>query len=46
MLQTKSKGHQPSGSAEEDFKGFLQYMGVVAILVMWLPSEQTLVSSS
>ena len=34
-LNTKSQGHKPSGSEEKDFKGFLPYMGVVAILVMW-----------
>ena len=34
MLHTKSQWHWPSGSGEEDFKGFLPYMGVVAILVM------------
>ena len=42
MLHTKSQGLQPSGSGEEDFKGFLPYKGVVAILVMWPgPFEQT-----
>ena len=36
MLHTKSQGHRPSGSGKEDFKwGFLPYIGVVAILVMW-----------
>ena len=35
MLHTKSQGHRPSGSGEEDFKGFLPYMNVAAILVMW-----------
>ena len=34
MLHTKFQGHQPSGSGE-DFKGFLPYMGMSAILVMW-----------
>ena len=35
MLHTKSQGHWPSGSGEEDFfKGFLPYMGVAAIYVM------------
>ena len=34
MLHTKTQGHPASGSGEEDFKGFLSYMGVVAILVM------------
>ena len=27
MLHAKSQGHRPSGSGEEDFKGFLPYMG-------------------
>ena len=35
MLHTKSQGYQPSGFGEEIFKGFLPYMGMVAILVMW-----------
>ena len=35
MLHTKSQGHQPTGSWKEDFKGFLPYMGMSAILVMW-----------
>ena len=26
---------EPFGSGEEDFEGFLPYMDVVAILVMW-----------
>ena len=34
MLHTKFRGNQPAGSGEEDFKGFLSYMGMVAILVM------------
>ena len=34
MLHTKSPGHQPSGSGEEDFKAVLPYMGMSAILVM------------
>ena len=34
MLHTKFHGNQPAGSGEEDFKGFLPYMGMVAILVM------------
>ena len=34
MLHTKSQGHRPSGSGEDEFKGFLPYMGVAAILVM------------
>ena len=28
MVHTKSQGHLSSGSGEEDFKGFLLYMGV------------------
>ena len=35
MLHTKPQGHWPFGSGVEDFEGFLPYMGVVAILVMW-----------
>ena len=35
MLQSKSKGQQPSGSWKEDFKGFLPDMGMSTILVMW-----------
>ena len=47
MLHTKFKGHQPFGSTEEDFLRFLPYMGMVAILVMWLrPLEQTFVPPS
>ena len=34
MLHTKFRGNQPAGSEEEDFKGFLPYMGMAAILVM------------
>ena len=34
MLQTKFRGNRPAGSGEEDFKRFLPYMGVAAILVM------------
>ena len=34
MLHTKFHGNRPAGSAVEDFKGFLQYMGKAAILVM------------
>ena len=34
MLHTKFCGKQPAGSREEDFEGFLQYMGVAAILIM------------
>ena len=34
MLHTKFCGNRPAGSREEDFEGFLSYMGVAAILVM------------
>ena len=34
MLQYKFCGNRPAGSGEEDFKGFLPYMGMAAILVM------------
>ena len=34
MLHTKFRGNPPAGSGEEDFEGFLPYMGVAAILVM------------
>ena len=34
MLHTKVRGNRPGSSGEEDFKGFLPYMGMVAILVM------------
>ena len=34
MLHTKSQGHRPSGSGEEDFLRVLPYMGMAAILVM------------
>ena len=34
MLHTKFRENQPNGSGEEDFEGFLPYMGVAAILVM------------
>ena len=34
MLLTKFQGHRPSDSGEGDFKMFLPYMGVAAILVM------------
>ena len=34
MLHTKFLGNRPAGSGEEDFKGFLPYMGVAANLVM------------
>ena len=34
MLHTKFQGHWSIGSGEEDFLGFLPYMGMVAMLVM------------
>ena len=44
MLHTKAQGHWPFGSGENIFEGFLPYMGVAAILVMWPKSpEQTFV---
>ena len=33
MLHTKFHENQPAGS-EEDFKGFLPYVGMAAVLVM------------
>ena len=41
MVHNKFQGHQPFGSG--DFLRFLQYMGMVAILVKWPgPFEQNL----
>ena len=40
MRHTKFRGNQSTGSEEEDFEGFLPYMGMGAILVMWPPSCQ------
>ena len=34
MLHTKFRGKRPAGSEEEDFEGFLPYMGVAASLVI------------
>ena len=34
MLHTKIRENRPIGSGEEDFEGFLPYMGMAAILVM------------
>ena len=34
MLHTKFRGNRSTGSGEEDFEGFLPYIGMVAILVM------------
>ena len=34
ILHAKFHDHRTSGSGEEDFKRFLPYMGMVAILVM------------
>ena len=45
MLHTKPQGHWPFGSGEEIFEGFLLYMGVAAIFVIWpRPSKQIFVS--
>ena len=35
MLITKPQDHGPFGFGKEDFKGFLPYMGMAAVLVMW-----------
>ena len=35
MLHTKFQGHRSIASGEEDFLGFLPYIGIVAMLVMW-----------
>ena len=34
MLHTNFRGNRSAGSGEEDFEGFLPYMGMAAILVM------------
>ena len=34
MLHAKFQDHRNSGSGDKDFYRFLQYMGMVAILVM------------
>ena len=34
MLHTKFRENRPAGSSEEDFEGFLPYLGVAVILVM------------
>ena len=34
MPHTKFRGNRPAGSGEEDFLGFLPYMGMAATLVM------------
>ena len=45
MLHTKLRGYRPAGSGEEDFKGFLPYVGMAAILVMGPAScHQTFIS--
>ena len=33
MLHTKFRGNRPAGSKEENFEGFLPYMGMAPILV-------------
>ena len=44
MLHTKFCGNQFTDFGEEDFEGFLTYIGVAAILVMWFRChEQTLI---
>ena len=35
MLHTKFRGNLSAGSGVYDFEGFLPYVDVVAILVMW-----------
>ena len=35
MLHTKFRGNQPAGSGEKNFEGFLPYMGMAAIFLMW-----------
>ena len=34
MLHAKFQNHRPSGSGEEDFRGFLLFIAMAAILVM------------
>ena len=34
MQHTKFRENQPAGSGEENFEGFLPYMGMAALLVM------------
>ena len=34
MLHTKFHENRPAGSGEEDFEGFLPYMGMAAILII------------
>ena len=34
MLHTTFRGNRPAGSGEEDFEGFLPFIGMAAILVM------------
>ena len=34
MQHTKFRENRPAGSGQEDFEGFLPYMGVAAILVI------------
>ena len=35
MLHTKFRGNRSTGSGDLIFEGFLVYMGVAAMLVMW-----------
>ena len=45
MLHTKFRGNLPAGSGEEDFEGFLPYMGMADILVLCTAScHQTSIS--
>ena len=45
MIHTKFRRNQPVVSGEEDFKGFLPYVGMAAILVMGPAScHQTFIS--
>ena len=40
MLHAKFRGNRPAGSGEDFLKGFLSFMDVAAILVMFpLPNE-------
>ena len=45
MLNTKFRGNRPAVSGEEDFDGFLPYIGMAAILVMYqAPYHQIFIS--
>ena len=46
MLHTKFRGNRPAGSGKKIFKGFLPYVGMAAILVVWPAScHQIFISS-